>query len=388
MMNCYTNCSASSILFGVTAGMQEPAEDPKIELGRGAEYNILVESCVARQHRGSDRTFAAAEERSLDVTLSVAMCTFNGAQFLGAQLSSIALQNRPPDELVVCDDGSSDGSIEIVAQFARRAMFPVRLIVNDTNLGSTKNFEKAISLCRGTIVALADQDDVWYQHKLARIERAFLQSSETVLVFSDADLIDDKSHSSGARLWPTFSFDRAEQMKCANGRAFNILLKHPVVTGASMAFLRDHVDILLPIPAKQIHDRWISFLLAATGKFEVISEALMQYRQHHAQQVGPGPRNLRERTQRARLMRAEGYLEEVERFHEFRQRLEELKGTLPCAAQSLEEIERKISHLQHRARLPASRVVRISGILRRILNGDYWRYSTGWSSIAKDLLIP
>lgn len=161
---------------------------------------------------------ADAEEKSLDLSFSVAMCTFNGARFLGAQLASIAAQDRPPDELVVCDDGSSDGSIEIVIQFARRSKFPVRLVVNDTNLGSTKNFEKAISLCRGAIVALADQDDVWYQHKLGRIEKAFLRSSETVLAFSDADLIDEESHSLGARLWPTFSFDRAEQTKCANGR--------------------------------------------------------------------------------------------------------------------------------------------------------------------------
>lgn len=331
---------------------------------------------------------ASAEEKSLDLSFSVAMCTFNGAAFLDAQLSSIGSQNRPPDELVVCDDGSSDGSIEIISQFARRATFPVRLVVNDMNLGSTRNFEKAISLCHGAIVALADQDDVWYPHKVERIERAFLQSNETVLVFSDADLIDEESQSLGARLWPTFSFDRAEQLRCANGQALSILLKHPVVTGASMAFRRKYIDLLVPVPAKQIHDRWISLLLATTGKFEAISDALMQYRRHRGQQVGPGPRSLGERTQRARLMTPRGYLDEVERFLEFRQRVEEQRAALLCAGEALQEIDRKISHLQHRARLPASRIVRIAGVLRRILNGDYWRYSTGWSSIAKDLLIP
>jgi glycosyltransferase involved in cell wall biosynthesis len=240
----------------------------------------------------------------LEFSISVAMCTFNGARFLRAQLASIAAQERPPDELVICDDGSSEGSIEIIRDFARRATFPTRVVVNDRNLGSTKNFEKAICLCQGAIVALADQDDFWYRHKVRRLEKAFAGSSEIVLAFSDADLIDDDSHSLGSRLWPTFCFDRAEQMKVANGHALDVLLKHPVVTGATMAFRRNYFELLLPIPAKQIHDRWISLLLAGRGKFEVISDRLMQYRQHQRQQVGPGPRTLRERTERARLTKA------------------------------------------------------------------------------------
>src|SRR5207248_1903508 len=122
--------------------------------------------------------------------ISVAMCTFNGARFLDAQLESLAAQSRPPDELVVCDDCSSDNSREIITSFALRSAFDVRLVVNDKNLGTTKNFEKAIQLCQGPIIALADQDDVWYAHKLDRIERAFLASPSVVAVFSDADIID------------------------------------------------------------------------------------------------------------------------------------------------------------------------------------------------------
>jgi glycosyltransferase involved in cell wall biosynthesis len=315
------------------------------------------------------------------------MCTFNGARFLGAQLASIAAQDSPPDELVICDDGSSDGSVEIVREFARRATFFTRLVVNDRNLGSTKNFEKAISLCQCAIVALADQDDVWYRRKLERIEEPFSQSSEIVLAFSDADLIDDVSQPLRAHLWPSFSFNSSEQIKVANGHALDVLLKHPVVTGATMAFRREYFDVLAPIPEKQIHDRWISVLLAARGRFAVISDRLMQYRQHKGQQVGPGPRTLRERTQRARLTTTNFYLEEVERFRELRERMETRRAAFVDAGRSLNEIDGKISHLHHRARLPLSRVARVPRILQQSLNGHYWRYSTGWSSIAKDLLI-
>lgn len=323
----------------------------------------------------------------MKLQISVAICIFNGGRFLDAQLASIICQDRPPDELVICDDGSSDGSLEIAKEFAQHSEFPTRLVVNEENLGSCKNFEKAISVCRGEIVALADQDDIWYRQKLRRLEEAFLRSKDTVLAFSDADLIDEDSRLLGARLWPTFSFDRGEQTRFANGLGLDILLKHPVVTGASMAFRREYFDLLAPIPAKQIHDRWISLLLAARGKCEVIPEPLMKYRRHQGQQIGPGPRSLRERRQRAKVTTAKFYLDEVERFYEFHERLEERRAAFPNAGHALKEIEGKIAHLEHRARLPLTRVARIPGVLRRTLNGDYWRYSTGWSSIAKDLLI-
>src|SRR5438270_9952995 len=117
------------------------------------------------------------------LTMSVAMCTFNGEAFLDAQLESIGAQGRPPDELIVCDDGSTDRSREIIAQFARRFAFPTRVTVNQTNLGSTRNFEQAISLCSSNVVVLADQDDIWYPNKLKSIEKPFLQSQDVVAVF-------------------------------------------------------------------------------------------------------------------------------------------------------------------------------------------------------------
>ena len=83
--------------------------------------------------------------------ISVAMCTYNGARFLPEQLESITMQTRLPDELVICDDQSTDESAEIIKAFLPHAPFAVRLEVNESNRGSTKNFEKAIGLCQGEI---------------------------------------------------------------------------------------------------------------------------------------------------------------------------------------------------------------------------------------------
>ena len=122
---------------------------------------------------------------------SVAMCTYNGAAYLEEQLDSIARQIRLPDELVVCDDNSSDESLRILRSFAARSAFPVRLHSNESNLGSTKNFEKAICLCSGDVIALADQDDVWHPEKLAILEREFSSTPDVGLVFTDAEIVDE-----------------------------------------------------------------------------------------------------------------------------------------------------------------------------------------------------
>jgi glycosyltransferase involved in cell wall biosynthesis len=322
------------------------------------------------------------------IGISVAMCTFNGRRFLGAQLDSIAAQQRPPDELVVCDDGSSDGSIEIVRAFAQRAPFPTRLVVNDRNLGSTKNFEQAISLCQGAIVALADQDDVWYRHKLERIEKAFLKSSEIVAAFSDADLIDNDSNPLGLRLWPALLFDGREQSRFSNGNALGVLIKHPVVTGATMAFRRELFEPMVPIPKDEIHDKWISFLLAARGEaFEVISEPLMQYRRYQEQQIGPGPLSVQRRVAQARDRGADFHREVIAQLRQLHARLESRRADFRLAEAAQTEIERKISHLEHRAGLPGARLARVPRVLREAFNGGYQRYSSGWNSVVKDLVV-
>jgi glycosyltransferase involved in cell wall biosynthesis len=330
---------------------------------------------------------ALVEEITLQLSISVALCTFNGERFLSAQLVSIAAQNRLPDELVVCDDGSSDHTAEIVREFACSAAFPTRLVVNEKNLGSTKNFEKAISLCRSAIVSLADQDDVWYAQKLECIEKALQPSNDVVAVFSDADLIDDHSKPLGSRLWKAFSFNAGEQRRFRNGGGLNVLVKHPVVTGATMAFRRNLLDIVAPIPAGDIHDRWISFLLAARGRFEVISEPLMQYRRHGGQQEGLPPQIPLEFLAQAKRRGAAYHLEEVAHFHRLCNRLGKRSADFPYAQLAVSEIENKISHLMRRAHLPRPRVARIPSILRESFNRGYWRYSAGWNSIAKDMVV-
>ena len=100
------------------------------------------------------------------LNISVALCTCNGARFLSEQLVSLAEQTLRPIELVVCDDASDDGTWQLLEEFQRSAPFPVRLYRNVRRLGIAQNFEQAMLLCEGDVIALCDQDDVWLPEKL------------------------------------------------------------------------------------------------------------------------------------------------------------------------------------------------------------------------------
>lgn len=218
---------------------------------------------------------------------SIALCTYNGAKFLAGQLESFLRQTRLPDELVVCDDRSTDETIGILEDFARDAPFPVRIYVNENNLGSTKNFERAISFCTGDLIFLSDQDDVWENKKISRMVSIFDQNPDTILAFSDAEIVDENLKSLGKSLWETTFNDRKRNL-VSKENFFGILLNEGIVTGATVCFKSELKDYILPIPilGNFIHDGWIALVAAQLGKVEFLSEKLIKYRQHSNQQIG------------------------------------------------------------------------------------------------------
>ena len=109
--------------------------------------------------------------------LSVAMTTYQGEKYLAEQLDSILRQSRLPDEIVIGDDASIDSTWEILVRFARSAKVPVRLLRSRQNVGLNRNIETVMRACRGEVLILADQDDVWATDKVAVVEEAFTGSS-------------------------------------------------------------------------------------------------------------------------------------------------------------------------------------------------------------------
>jgi glycosyltransferase involved in cell wall biosynthesis len=320
--------------------------------------------------------------------ISIALATYNGARFLAPQLESYLLQTRLPDELVVCDDASTDETPALLARFAERAPFPVRITRNPQRLGSTKNFEKAISLCTGELVATSDQDDIWLPPKLALSEAAFDIEPARGLVFSNAEVVGEDLQPLGHTMWEAIHLDTLAQWRVRRGHAFEVLLRQWLVTGATMTFRAAYLPQVLPIPENWIHDGWIAFIIGAMAPVSLIDAATVQYRQHAAQQIGGKKLNWRELYELARSVGPEHFRLAYERFS---LALERLRA---CAAhvrdpRYLEMVERKVAHQRRRLAIAesSSRVEKVTWTLDELAHLGYQRYSPTTTHCLKDLLF-
>lgn len=319
---------------------------------------------------------------------SVAMCTYNGARFLREQLASIAAQTQLPAELVVCDDRSSDNTITLIEEFAHHAPFPVRIQINQQNLGPVKNFEQAIRLCTGDFIALADQDDVWVPEKIARLDEEFARVPKAGLVFSDAELIDENSAGLGKRLWQILDLRSAERKRLTNECALGDLLAGATVTGATMAFRTRFRKLVLPIPENLtlIHDGWIALLISAVSRISAIDEPLVKYRQHPNQQVGAVARTQVESGISEAVGRMNPYGDTLAIARSARERLSAHRTSFE-AEKAISDLDNRIAHLQIRADLPKDRMQRMGKVVNELLARRYHHYSKGFKSAVKDLFV-
>lgn len=315
-------------------------------------------------------------------SISVALCTYNGERFLAEQLDSIRAQTVLPDELVVCDDGSTDATLAILTKFAASAPFRVHVIKNEKRLGSTKNFEKAIKRCSGDIIALCDQDDVWSRYKIERMIEPLTDGCSAV--FTDAEVVDDRLHSLGYSLWRSVHFTTGLRSDFRNGKALQTLLKYNFVTGATLAFRRDCLELFTPIPESWVHDGWIALSLAASNKrMAFIEEPLIKYRQHANNQLGARRLPLGQKWNQIRRTDAQAYFVSAQR--QYTEAYERLSARGVLGREHRQQFKSKLYHLARRQALSRRGViVRSFIILAELLAGRYARYSNGWRSAARD----
>lgn len=199
--------------------------------------------------------------------ISVALCTYNGARFLPAQLDSLLAQDYPELEVVAFDDASSDGTFEVLQGCAARDP-RLRVHRNPANLGFRRNFEGALRACRGELIAPCDQDDVWRPDKLRRMERAL---GVRAAVFCDSLLVDERGEPLGrlsGRI-PMRDFEDPAQFLFGNR-----------VSGHALLVRREVVERAAPFPERLFHDWWLAFVAAGAGGIGYLDEPLVQYRQH------------------------------------------------------------------------------------------------------------
>lgn len=227
-----------------------------------------------------------------DSLVEVLVATYNGATYLEELIQSILTQTYSNIQLLIRDDGSKDGTQEIIQQLIKD--YPEKIfLLSDTkqNLGIISNFSELIHHSKAPYVFLADQDDVWLPHKvetcvklLKKMESEFGQSTP-LLVHTDLRVVDQKLDEIHPSFWEYANLN-------PNYDTLNRLLVQNYIAGCAMGMNRALANILHPI-AKDVmmHDWMIALVASSFGHIGHIKEPAILYRQHGGNTLGAQPFN-------------------------------------------------------------------------------------------------
>jgi len=323
-------------------------------------------------------------------SVSVALGTHNGARYLGAQLASVLAQSRPVDEIVLSDDASADDTVALAERLVavhRAAGSRVELVVlrNRPALGVTANFEQALRTASGEFIALCDQDDVWHTDRVERALRAFDERPALQLVAADARLVDAEGAELPASLFETLGVTPELLARVRAGGATAELLKRNLFTGATMMVRRELVERAVPFPTSWVHDEWLAMVASLTGGVGVLTEPLIDYRQHGANQIGVTELGLGGKFGRLRAPRTERNSRLLARARDLADRVPDLA---PQDADTQRRVREKLAHEVARSALPTSRTARVAPVLREWRSGRYSAFGRGAQDVLRDLVQP
>lgn len=217
--------------------------------------------------------------------ISVALCTYNGKQYINKQISSILDQTVSVDEIIICDDCSEDTTLLVVKKTLQNSKVNYRILQNERTLGVTKNFEKAISYCSGDLIFTADQDDIWDKCKVERMKEIFVKNPECVMAFSDAKVIDENNNIILDSLLKKDGFMQGELSE--KKYVDDVVRLNYTIYGCTMAFRKSFVKEVMPFfETKANHDAWIMCCAALEGEVRYIPDPLISYRVHGKNVVG------------------------------------------------------------------------------------------------------
>lgn len=212
--------------------------------------------------------------------ISVALASYNGQEYIIRQLNSIKNQTVAVDEVIICDDGSTDNTVSLCRDFiSENSLDNWRVFENEKNVGFCLNFYGAIEKCSGDIIFLSDQDDEWTDNRV-EVMTACMQSHPEISVLSSRyDIIDKDSNvieNSGVTYLGTKNDGSIEYVTPES------LIGCSYIRGFSMCMRRDTAKLIKPIDLKSLmaHDWLIAMLGCITGKTAILNTVLAHYRYH------------------------------------------------------------------------------------------------------------
>ncbi len=301
-------------------------------------------------------------------TISVALAAYRGERWIVAQLESLLGQTRTPDEIVICDDSPDERTYQAIRPLCER--FPlIRYFRNEPRLDVCRNFEKAISLCTGDIIFLADQDDIWDPDKIAKLSGMLIDSAGCELVFCHSRVVDQSLNDLH---YTTLDIQGIDRRQLTPGLECQI--RKPAAYAHNIAFKRILLDYALPFPGIGAgHDFWLSMIAAARNTLQIFPGELTSYRFHSDNYTILRKQNFRERF---RQLREKGKLE-LERTDRLYTALRERLAGVELTPENRQLLDAAAGYYQ----------LRNCGRWWKIPMKDYVRFGSGWKSLLRDILL-
>lgn len=307
--------------------------------------------------------------------ISVALTTYNGEKYILEQLYSIKNQSCPVDEVIICDDGSTDTTIQLINEFIRTNQLNTwKVVQNKENLGYSKNFFKAVQLCKGDYVFLSDQDDVWDKDKVQIFLSVMEEDEKIYAVSSNFVVINSKS----------------EQKKKVSSTKKNreIQIQEVVgstnVKGCTMCIKKALDDFIahddLQVGLQLGHDWYYNFLACLLGKNIAIPNYLLFYRVH-------GENISLQRNQRKNIL-STNKEKRVAIFEEMEEAcktvLEKSEKKISVDTKKMEQIDRMLHFCAMRKNYVAEKSISVISLLKCLQ--EYKIIGQGWKGAFHALL--
>lgn len=221
-----------------------------------------------------------------EIKIAILLATYNGAKYIAELLDSLVCQSIKGWQLYIQDDGSTDGTVEIIERYA--ATDP-RITICDDGLrhrGALQNFMSLLYQCQADYYFFCDQDDVWLKKKIEVTLQRMTEEEQQypqlpIIIHTDLTVTDANLHPIQPSFW------KMAQIAPELLRSFSEIAGHNLVTGCTMMINSKAKDLAFPYHHAIMHDAWITAkVLQAGGRVTEIAQSTIFYRQHENNTIG------------------------------------------------------------------------------------------------------
>jgi glycosyltransferase involved in cell wall biosynthesis len=225
----------------------------------------------------------------------ILLSTYNGEKFLKDFFDSVLAQDYSFFELIIRDDASTDGTIDILCRY--QTSYPNKFYIhsgNIYNMGPANSYRELLRIGLNRVTSVyddsvyflyADQDDIWRPDKLRKYAQAVKRNDRgaPLLIHSDLTVVDESLN------LVSDSFMKFQGLDPKKNRTFHLGMLN-IVVGCTMMINRSLAELCIDQPEAAImHDWWIALVASLNGKVVYLSEKLVQYRQHDMNVFGVTP---------------------------------------------------------------------------------------------------